>query len=403
MINELKYTVRSREIVDLFAAMRNGSITLSPYFQRNLVWRESHKKDFIDTILKGYPFPQIFLARGPIDLETMSASQAVVDGQQRLNAIRDFIHGNLEVDGRIFKDLDPRRQEDFLRYEVAVIDFDLDVGDIRLKDVFHRLNRTFYALSAIEKLASEYSASEFMLVARLLSGEILKTPPDPEYFDVDDEGRTGATLDANVFSRDPGIDETSWAWLIERAEGAFSQLIKTGPIFSPFEFDRKVPLMFTLNLMSTYLLGYYERNDRVRKMLDDRALSFDERQEVIDVLNATGEFIAAMDLPRGSPWWNKANFFTIASELARHPDLRAQSPGEAARKLGIFGEHLPENYALAAREAVSRKPQRELRGREVRAILQRQVEGEEVAMDASSEAAVGGTGLDDAMLDDTNG
>lgn len=103
MINDLKYTVRSREIVDLVAAMRNASITLSPYFQRNLVWREAHKKDFIDTILKGYPFPQIFLARGPIDLETMSASQAVVDGQQRLNAIRDFVQGKLEIEGKKFR------------------------------------------------------------------------------------------------------------------------------------------------------------------------------------------------------------------------------------------------------------------------------------------------------------
>lgn len=368
MINDLKYTVRSREIVDLVAAMRNASITLSPYFQRNLVWREAHKKDFIDTILKGYPFPQIFLARGPIDLETMSASQAVVDGQQRLNAIRDFVQGKLEIEGKKFRELDTRRQEEFLKYEVAVIDFDLDAGDPRLKDVFHRLNRTFYALSAIEKLASEYSASEFMLVARVLSGEILKRRSEDEFFDMEDDAEEQG-LDSNVFSRDPGIDDTSWTWLVERAEGAFSDLIRKGTVFSPFEFDRKVPLMFTLNVMCTYLLGYYERNDRVRKMLDDRAAAFEERQEVIDVLNATASFIVDMELPIGSPWWNKANFFTIVCELARHPDLRQRDPLETGRRLTEFGERLPNAYALAAREAVSRKPQRELRGQAVRLIL----------------------------------
>ena len=185
MQNDLKYTVRSREIIDLIAAMRSSRLTLSPYFQRNLVWREAHKRDFIDTIMKGYPFPQIFLARGPIDLDTMEASQAVVDGQQRLNAIRDFVDGKLDLEGKLFKELSAKEREDFLKYEVAVIDFDLDAGDPRLKDVFYRLNRTYYSLSAIEKLASEYSASEFMLVARVLCGEIIRQAPnDVELGDV---------------------------------------------------------------------------------------------------------------------------------------------------------------------------------------------------------------------------
>jgi Protein of unknown function DUF262 len=140
MQNDLKYTVRSREIIDLVAAMRSSRLTLSPYFQRNLVWREAHKRDFIDTIMKGYPFPQIFLARGPIDLDTMEASQAVVDGQQRLNSIRDFVDGKLDFEGKTFRELTAKEREEFLKYEVAVIDFDLDAGDARLKDVFYRLN-----------------------------------------------------------------------------------------------------------------------------------------------------------------------------------------------------------------------------------------------------------------------
>lgn len=370
MQNDLRYRVGSREIVDLIAAMRNSGLTLSPYFQRNLVWRDAHKRDFIDTILNGFPFPQIFLARGPIDLETMTASQAVVDGQQRLSAIRDFISGKLDVNGKRFPDLTKEEKEEFLKYEVAVIDFDLDVGDARLKDVFHRLNRTYYALSAIEKLASEYSASEFMLVARVLAGEILgKEPEDEDLGDVGTEDGEAETLIANVFSRDPGIDDETWAWMVQRAEGAFSQLIKERTIFTPFEFDRKVPLMFTLNLMCTYLTGYYERNDRVRKYLDERASQFPERDEVLSALNDTASYISAMDLPGNSMWWNKANFFTVMSELSRVPALREQPPEQAAEKLAAFAAAVPGDYALAAREAVGRKPQRELRGEAVRKAL----------------------------------
>jgi hypothetical protein len=371
MQNDLKYTVRSREIIDLVAAMRGARLTLSPYFQRNLVWRDAHKRDFIDTILKGYPFPQIFLARGPIDLDTMQASQAVVDGQQRLNTIRDFVDGKLDIDGKIFKELTAKEREDFLKYEVAVIDFDLDVGDDRLKDVFHRLNRTYYSLSAIEKLASEYSASEFMLVARVLCGEILKEIPRDE----DELGEVGSEEDGieaipgNIFSRDPGIDAKTWEWLIKHAEGPFSNLIKTKPIFSNFEFDRKVPLMFTLNIMCTYMTGYYQRNDRVRKYLDERAEVFPERDNVIGSINETAEYIAQMALPDGAMWWNKANFFTIFCELGRLPDLRKQSPSDAAEKLMEFAKNVPDDYSLAAREGVGRKAQRDLRGKAVRKTL----------------------------------
>lgn len=116
MQNDLKYNVRSREIVDLVAAMKNTALTLTPYFQRNLVWRDAHRRDFIDTILRGYPFPQIFLARGPLDVDKMTASQAVVDGQQRLNAIRDYVDGNLEVNGKFFRDLSQKEKEEFLKY-----------------------------------------------------------------------------------------------------------------------------------------------------------------------------------------------------------------------------------------------------------------------------------------------
>lgn len=371
MQNDLKYTVRSREIVDLVAAMKNTGLTLSPYFQRNLVWRDAHRRDFIDTILKGYPFPQIFLARGPLDVENMTASQAVVDGQQRLNAIRDFVDGNLDINGKVFKDLDKEEKEAFLKYEVPVIDFDLDAGDPRLKDVFHRLNRTYYSLSAIEKIASEYSASEFLLVGRILSGEILKNigRDIEEEIEVGSEDQSQEKIAANVFSRDPGIDDETWDWITDRSEGSFSNLMKSKSIFTDFEFDRKVPLMFALNVLGTYITGYYNRNDRVRKLLDDYSAEFADKENVLKILNETADYIVGMNLPDNSAWWNKANFFTLAVELARVPGLRVQSPADAGVKLTAFAANMPQDYVLAAREAVNGKAQRELRAAKVRAAL----------------------------------
>lgn len=373
MQNELKYTVRSREIVDLMSSMRNSRLILTPYFQRNLVWRDAHKRDFIDTILKGYPFPQIFLARGPLNLETLEASQAVVDGQQRLNTIRQFIEGKLEVEGKLFRDFSSKQREDFLKYEVAVIDFDLDADDKRLKDIFHRLNRTYYSLSAIEKLASEYSASEFMLIARVLCGEITKHSSDEieDELTLESEELGGIPEIANVFSRDPGVDDGLWAWLMGQADGDFSDLVRTQSIFTSFEFDRKIPLMFTLNVMCTYLSGYYQRNDKVRTFLDAKATDFSERDKVIFAINRAARFIGCSKLPSGSIWWSKANFFTLIVELARLGDTQfdSLSPESTCIHLTKFASEMPSDYALAAREAVSRKAQRELRGKYVRDLL----------------------------------
>lgn len=364
MQNDLKYTVRSREVVDLYSAIRSSRLTLSPYFQRNLVWRESHKRDFIDTILKGYPFPQIFLARGPINLNTLEASQAVVDGQQRLNAIKDFIEEKLDINGKTFKQLSDEVRESFLKYEVAVIDFDLNADDPKLKEVFHRLNRTYYSLSAIERLASEFSASEFMLVARVLCGEI-QSDLSSETDDIDVDGDDG---DENPFSRDPGIDSNTWTWLLAHANGPFSSILQKKPIFTKFEFDRKIPLMFTLNLMCTFLSGYYQRNDKVRKYLDDKSQSFPERDEVVSVINKSAAIVDSLNIGDNSIWWNKANFFTLITEISKSgEDLDDISV--ISGRLAEFSNDIPENYALAAREAVSRKAQRETRAKYLRPLL----------------------------------
>lgn len=176
-------------------------------------------------------------------------------------------------------------------------------------------------------------------------------------------------LPANIFSRDPGIDADTWEWLLSQSEGPFTSLVRSKDIFTSFEFDRKVPLMFTLNLMCTYMTGYFKRNDRVRKYLEERASSFPERDEVISAINAASKYIASLDLPNGSIWWNKANFFTLVSEFSRLPVMMNQPAQETRERLTAFAGSMPADYALAAREAVGQKAERELRGKAIRSLL----------------------------------
>lgn len=375
MENQLRYQVRSREIIDLVSAMRTDRLVLSAYFQRNLVWRDMHKREFIDTILKGYPFPQIFLARGPIDVETMEASTCVVDGQQRLNAIREYVADKFPVNGKLFSALSVREREEFLKYEVPVIDFDLDAGDERLKEVFKRLNRTFYSLSTIERMATEYSASQFLLVARVLCGDIAKKPSQLELEVEGDAGddadehadADGAVSSGNDFLRDPGVDDETWDWLLENSEGAYAEVISSDNVFSHYEAQRKVPLMFVLNVMCSIESGYYNRNARVKEYLERYNDDFPQADKVIKRLNAVGDFVSKMNLPNNSIWWNKANFFTLSVELERVlEDLKA--PAKLGKALTEFEQNLPKDFALAAREAVNNKNERALRARYFREV-----------------------------------
>lgn len=365
MINELRYRVASREIVELMSRMRQGTLLLKAYFQRNLVWRPAHKRDFIETIIKGYPFPQIFLARGPIDVEKMESTQCVVDGLQRLSAIRDFVEGRLTVGGMAFSDLDGKAKEAFLKYEVAVIEFDLDAEDDRLKDVFQRLNRTFYSLSAIEKIASEYSASEYLLFARLLNGDF-DSPAEAE--ELADAALGDSNSVASSFERDPAIAEETLAWLRANSAGPFSTLIRGAPTFTSYEFDRKVSLMFCLNVATTLLEGYYNRNEKVERHLDESNDSFQERGALLERLNLAAEFIGSLRLDESSMWFKKANFFSLVCEIARS-GVRSLDRSRAAASLSSFERAVPADFVLAARESVNGKAQRELRARHVRALL----------------------------------
>jgi hypothetical protein len=377
MQNDLKYQVRSREIGDLVSMLRSGRLIISPYFQRNLVWRDAHKHDFIDTILQGLPIPQVFLARGAIDLQRMESFTCVVDGQQRLNAIREFTADRFPVHGKLFSELSNDEKTSFIKYEVPVIDFDLDAGDVRLKDVFKRLNRTFYSLSIIERIATEYSSSEFLLTARVLCGDIAVAGAEEDEIEALDVLVKGLAPEdgsdpggaPNEFLRDPGVSEEKWASLQERAGGAFSRLLVEKNVFSSYEFQRKTPLMFVLNVMATITGGYYSRNDKVKFYLDDNSAEYPESDQMIAALNRVADKVFEMELGTRSIWFNKANFFTMVCELALDDQLDKLAIQATTEQLSEFERNPPREFVIAAREAVNNRPERVLRANMFRGLI----------------------------------
>lgn len=342
----INYHIRSRDLVTVINEIKAGRLILDAYFQRSLVWREAHKQDFIKTLLLGLPCPQIFLSKGTIDVEKMMTTSCVVDGQQRLNAIGEFIDGAFRVDGRLYQELSGDEKSAFLKYELATIELDVDNDDPVVKEIFQRLNRTANSLTSIEKLASQYAPSEYMLVASYLTGELSYDDPDEE----------------TKYRVDPAIDPAFFRWANEHTNEPFARVIQESSVFRSHELSRKVHIMYVLNLMSTYLSGFFNRNERSRELLDEYAEDFEEKEQIVDVFNQAAQVWLDLNVPEQSYWRNKANFFSLITALtAAIREGRKVDPEALSQALLAFEHDVPPDYRLAASEAVNNTRQRELR------------------------------------------
>lgn len=349
----IKYQIRSRELLDLIKDVRDKRLVISPYFQRDLVWRELHKVDFIRTIRMGYPFPQIFISRGRINVDTMTSQACVVDGQQRMNAIQEYLADELKVDGGLFSELAPLEKEQFLKYEVPVIDLDLAEDDPQIIDVFKRLNRTFYSLSKIEKLATEYAPSEFMFVAKLLTNQL-----------------SLAAESDDPLKKDPNVPEDLYDWAANQTATGYQRWLLDTGIFSPYESSRKAPLMFTLNLMATFLGGFFNRNDLSESYLESHKEGFTKKNSLIKTFEKVAKFLISLDLPEDSYWYNKANAFSLFSFLAANAGALSRiNKQELKTRLVSFEQRVPVKYSLAAKEAVNNVRERSTRDEYISKIV----------------------------------
>jgi hypothetical protein len=83
------------DVETIVARIRGEDLDLQPDFQRGEVWSEGKKRRLIDTILRDWHIPPVHVIERPD-----SHKQEVLDGQQRLAAIRDFVNGLIRVDGK---------------------------------------------------------------------------------------------------------------------------------------------------------------------------------------------------------------------------------------------------------------------------------------------------------------
>ena len=152
----------SYPINDFFNWYQREELVLQPKFQRRPVWSDKARSYFIDTIIRKMPVPKLFM-RQQIDLAGHRTIREIVDGQQRLRAVIDYIEGkfaiskthNREFANYHFYELPEKVKNDLLSYQLCV---DLLPGatDTEVLDVFSRINSYTITLNAQEKLNAKY-------------------------------------------------------------------------------------------------------------------------------------------------------------------------------------------------------------------------------------------------------
>ncbi len=268
MSKQVQANVSVLKISDIYQRIKNQTLIPQPEFQRKFVWNRAHKEKFIDTILHGYPFPEIYTAQKGINLETIESQDVVVDGQQRLRTIVQYIDEPQESkefgkNVKKYKDLTQDEKRDFLKYEV-VFRYLGDVKPETILEIFQRINLTQYSLNQVEIENAVYDG-EFITAAK----EIL------------------ASVDLSFLS-----------------------------MFSENEKSRMDDLYFILLIMSTIENGgYFNRDSEIEKYIIAYNDSYEKYDEVKDYLISAINTVKAMNLEPDTIWYRKSNFFTLLIEL----------------------------------------------------------------------------------------
>lgn len=291
----MKTSATNKKVREIIILVRDNKLEPRPEFQRRLVWTRENKNDFIDTVLKGFPFPEIYICDGELNKETGDGTQQLVDGLQRVSTLIQYFQGSSELrltTVPLYKDLSPEDKEAFLQYEVAV----RDLGNLKkdqIVEVFRRLNATKYSLNEIEINNALYSGALKRYAEKICTDSIF--------------------IDNNVFTAS--------------------------------DFKRMGDLKFILQIIVTMIGGYFNRDDQLEDALSHFNDDFASEQEIDTRFNKVKDFILECGFPPKSRIWRKSDLFTAIIEIDRHINLSEEKldPLETVERIERFFQSIDED------------------------------------------------------------
>jgi len=257
--------VSIRRVSELIKDIEDGSLILAPAFQRRLVWTNIVKDYFLETVTLQLPFPEIFIATGEIDTHSMRRMNLLVDGQQRVSTLREYVQGSGDLvlnKVKYYAELGEREKTAFLDYKVAVRDLGTVTSE-EIKEIFARINSTDYALKAMERLNAQF---------------------DGEYKRFCDK-----------LSKDPFFDRHN--------------------VFTMADYRRMRDLDFCVIVVTTLLSTYYNRDSLNKEYLQRYNDRFPRANALSTQIAAVLGFIDDCGFPKKCRVWKKTDLFTLIVEL----------------------------------------------------------------------------------------
>lgn len=158
-------------VAGLVEKLRTKDLYVDNSFQRRLVWTEKQKIRLIETILIGFPMPEIYLWQQPADVDTGKQKQSIVDGQQRLTTLAQFVSNEwplreasldfseAEYASSYWRDLDSPLKQRFWDYVITARTIPSDVTSEQITSIFRRLNETDRSLNPQELRNAEFNGA----------------------------------------------------------------------------------------------------------------------------------------------------------------------------------------------------------------------------------------------------
>ncbi len=313
------------------------SLNLNPKYQRKPVWSVRTKQYLIDTLIRDLPVPEIFM-----QIKTNQEGKSeyiIVDGQQRIRAILEFIAGEFEINeldnseygNSYFKDLPTPIQQNFWAYPVAVRELKSD--DDEVVAVFQRMNKNVYPLTKQEIRNATYRGDFINLINGL-------------------------------------ADEQTY----------FSE----NGIFTPNDIRRMKDAEFISELFISIMCGIQDKNnnlDGYYKVYDDNWIDKeDRRKEYNRIISLIGDILGQL---KGTRWKTKSDFqslFYVSHELSKEYIFPAEKYEDIKECLMNFSDKVISEGVESANDDIkgyskttiahtNDKAQREIRNKILRKLL----------------------------------